>query len=162
MMKASAWESLIYAESEQEQADYQQMVHNGGYSAFHQLLEGIKHKLKFMQDAEIEQVIGWLDKGQRLFPEPGVFSPSWLHIWDELRQIVSIKSDIMARIPLTERAGEWQILIDNPLSIQEIVCHPALSFDEAAYLYSYFRPGLEKNEYIRLQKIISLITDVGD
>jgi hypothetical protein len=161
-MNYNAWERLVCADSEQEQAEYQQFIQDGGYSAFHQLLEGIKQKLKHIQDAELEQVRAWIDKANRLFPEPGLFSPSWLHIWKELKQITAIKSDIMQQIPLEARSGEWQIIIDNPLSIQEIVCHPALSFDEASYLYSYFRPGLEKNEYIRLQKIQCVITAVGD
>ncbi|NHN30584.1 hypothetical protein [Paenibacillus agricola] len=160
-MSHVAWEQLVCAVSEQKQADYQQFIQNGGYSAFHHLLEGIKQKLRHVQDSEIKQFGQWIDHAQQLFPEPGIFSPSWSRIWEELKQILAIKSGIMQQIPIEERSGEWQIIIDNPLSIQEIVCHPALSFDEAAYLYSYFRPGLEKNEYIRLQKVLSLMTDVG-
>jgi hypothetical protein len=161
-MSHVAWEQLVCAVSEQKQADYQQFVQNGGYSAFHHLLEGIKLKLRQVQDSEIEQVSNWIDQAHQLFPKPGIFSPSWLHIWDELKQILALKSGIMNQIPIEERGGEWQIIIDNPLSNHEIVCHPGLGFDDAAYLYSYFRPGLEKNEYIRLQKVISLITEVGD
>jgi hypothetical protein len=64
-------------------------------------------------------------------------------------------------VPPDQRGGEWQVILDNPHTIQEIVCHPGLTFDDAAYLFSYFRPGLERNEYIRLQKIQNMIVQVG-
>jgi hypothetical protein len=161
-MSHNAWEQLVRVESAKEQAEFQQFVQEGGYTAFHLLLEGFKQKLRQVRDDEIELVFHWIDKAQRLFPEPGVFSPSWIGIWNELKQIANIKLNIMQTIPSEQRSGEWQVIIDNPLTVHEIVCHPALSFDEASYIYSYFRPGLEKNEYIRLQKIQCLITDVGN
>lgn len=57
--------------------------------------------------------------------------------------------------------AEWQVLIDNPYSNQHIAVYPALSFQEAIYLYAYFRTSLEQNEYIRLQKIETVITNTG-
>ena len=51
--------------------------------------------------------------------------------------------------------------MDNPLVVQEVVCYPALTFGDAAYLYAYFRPQLEKSEYIRLQKIQTVIQEIG-
>ncbi|PZE21753.1 hypothetical protein [Paenibacillus xerothermodurans] len=160
-MVNNPWVRLAQAESEQELVELQNDVRAGGYSAFHLLLEGCKRSLKEMQDDEVEQLQRQLATARRLFPDPGAFSPSWLHIWTELEQMLAIKSRIMRTISKENRDGEWQVILDNPYTIHEVVCHPGLSFGEAAYLYSYFRPGLEKNEYLRLQKIQTMVTDVG-
>ncbi|MDF2963546.1 MAG: hypothetical protein K0S39_5281 [Paenibacillus sp.] len=160
-MKDNALEQLVRAQSEQDLTELQSSVHHGGYSAFHLLLEGFKQEIKGMKDVQVQQVRGWIETAKQLFPDPGVFSPSWLHIWKELEQIVSIKAQLMETVPVQERDGEWQVILDNPHTIQEVVCHPGLSFDDASYLYGYFRLGLEKNEYIRLQKIQNMFIDVG-
>jgi hypothetical protein len=154
-------EQFVQAASDRELAELQASVQNGGYSAFHQLLESIKRQIKEMQDEQVAQMNDWLTNLERLFPEPGLFSPSWLHIWKELKTMVSVKAQLLETVPPDQRGGEWQVILDNPHTIQEIVCHPGLTFDDAAYLFSYFRPGLERNEYIRLQKIQNMIVQVG-
>ncbi|MCR8631724.1 hypothetical protein [Paenibacillus radicis (ex Xue et al. 2023)] len=160
-MNEHALERLVQAKSEQELAELQVSIQNGGYSAFHQLLEGFKLQIKEMNETQVQNVLEWLQTAERLFPDPGLFSPSWLHIWKELSEMVSIKTQLMEAVPVEERNGEWQVILDNPHTIQEVVCHPSLTFDHAAYLFSYFRPGLEKNEYIRLQKIQNMFIEVG-
>jgi hypothetical protein len=160
-MYENLWARLAAAASEQELTELQTAIRNGGYSAFHQLLEGCRQHLRVIRDEELQKIRHLLDTAKRLFPDPGLFSPSWLHIWQELEQMVAIKSNLMKTVPLKEREGEWQVILDNPFTIEEIVCHPGLTFDEASYLFSYFRLGLEKNEYIRLQKIQNMMVDVG-
>ncbi|MCS7461978.1 hypothetical protein N0M98_17715 [Paenibacillus doosanensis] len=161
MIRNEKWELLENGVTADELSQWRETILEGGYSAFNKLLEGFKLQLKRMQDDEIEALFRWIECARRLFPEPGQFSPSWLTIWTELREMVVIKQQLMQTIPRAERDGEWQLILDNPFTIEEIVCHPGLTFDEASYLYSYFRPGLQKNEYIRLQKIQTLVTDVG-
>ncbi|MNR53601.1 hypothetical protein D3C85_1736400 [compost metagenome] len=89
------------------------------------------------------------------------FSPSWETIWPEIELTIAAKRNIYTNIPHADRAGEWQVIMDNPLVVQEVVCYPGLSFEDAAYLYAYFRPQLEKSEYIRLQKIQTVIQEIG-
>ncbi|OXM87751.1 hypothetical protein [Paenibacillus rigui] len=160
-MNSTAWNRLTQASSEAELKELQTSVHNGGYSAFHLLLEDFKQQLKTMQDEEVPHIVSCIQTARRLFPDPSQFSPSWRFIWEELEQIAAIKANIMQTIAPLDRNGEWQVILDNPYSVQGVVCHPGLTFHEAAYLYSYFRPGLERNEYIRLQKIQLAVTDVG-
>lgn len=160
-MSRNQWDHLADGITEEQLEQWQSSISDGGYSAFHMLLEGYKKRLKTMRDEEVPSFRSWLDKAARLFPEPGLFSPSWIHIWEELQQMTEIKQRILQAVPVRERDGEWQLILDNPLTIQEVVCHPGLTFDEAAYLYCYFRPGLQRNEYIRLQKIQHVLTDAG-
>lgn len=132
------------------------------YGKFRQLLEGLETRIKHYVDDEGElRVRQLLRKAQHDFPQPGQFSPSWTHIWQELDKRVMYKSKALAAFPPEGREGEWQIILDNPYTNQEIVCYPALSFLDAAYLYGWFRPTLQQNEYIRMQKIQTLLTDQG-
>lgn len=160
-MSRNQWDHLGNGITEEQLVQWQSSIQEGGYSAFHMLLEGFKARLKTMKDDEVHTLKSWLDKAAELFPEPGLFSPSWIYIWEELKQMTAIKQDILQTIPASVRDGEWQLILDNPHTIQEVVCHPGLTFDEAAYLYSYFRPGLQKNEYIRLQKIQNVLIHIG-
>jgi hypothetical protein len=102
-----------------------------------------------------------LDKAKRLFPTPVLFSPSWDKVWSELEQIITHKAKILQAVPPEERDGEWQIVMDNPATIQEVVCYPGLTFLDAVYLFAYFRPQMEKNEYLRLQKVQTLFLQLG-
>ena len=68
---------------------------------------------------------------------------------------------VYRKVPPGDREGEWQILMDNPYTNQEVVCYPGLTFDDAANLFAYFRPNLVKNEYLRMQKVSTAITEHG-
>ncbi|WP_282935266.1 hypothetical protein [Paenibacillus sp. RC67] len=160
-MNRNQWQQLENGISEEELASWKTSIDEGGYSAFHMLLEGFKNTLKKLQEYEKESIYAWITKAREMFPSPEQFSPSWSDIWDELQQMAEIKTKLLQTVSPEERDGEWQLILDNPHSIQEVVCHPGLTFDEASYLYSYFRPGLQKNEYIRLQKIQSMVMEVG-
>jgi len=160
-MSRNQWDHLGNGITEEQLVQWQDSIREGGYSAFHMLLEGFKARLKTMRDDEVPHVRSWLRKASELFPEPGHFSPSWIYVWDELKQMTAIKQHVLQTIPESERDGEWQLILDNPHTIQEVVCHPGLTFDEASYLYCYFRPGLQRNEYIRLQKIQNVLMDIG-
>ncbi|WP_051620417.1 hypothetical protein [Paenibacillus sp. UNC451MF] len=160
-MNRNHWQHLENGISEEELVLFKQSIDEGGYSAFHMLLEGFKHKLKQFQERDEKSTFSWIAKARQLFPNPEHFSPSWSNVWDEMQEIASIKTKLLRTISPEERDGEWQLILDNPHTIQEVVCHPGLTFDEASYLYSYFRPGLQKNEYIRLQKIKSMVMEVG-
>lgn len=160
-MNSTVWHRITSAATDEQLREVQASVQDGGYSAFHMLLEDFKQQLKTMQDHEVELVLASLQTARRLFPEPGCFSPSWIHIWEELEQMAEVKLKLMQAVPVHDRVGEWQVILDNPHTTQGVVCHPGLTFHEAAYLYSYFRPGLERNEYIRLQKIQTAVSDVG-
>ncbi|MBE1442024.1 hypothetical protein [Paenibacillus sp. OAS669] len=160
-MNRNQWQQLENGISEEELASWKASIDDGGYSAFHMLLEGFKNKLKQFQESDSDAVISWITTARELFPQPERFSPSWSQVWDELQQIAEVKIKLLQTVAPGEREGEWQLILDNPHTIQEVVCHTGLSFHEAAYLYSYFRPGLQKNEYIRLQKVQSMYTEIG-
>jgi hypothetical protein len=156
------FEQFEQAKSEQQLLTVVKEIHEGGYSSFRDFLEGFREKLKSFDDSDAEEVTALVEKAESLLPEPVSLSPSWENVWQELKETASYKIKALHTIPAQEREGEWQIVMDNPYTNQEIVCYPALSFLEAAYLYGYFRPTLKKNEYIRLQKIQNLLLDYGE
>ncbi|OCT16250.1 hypothetical protein A8709_02110 [Paenibacillus pectinilyticus] len=149
---------LTTAEAE---ALYQREVLAEGFAGFRRLLDSLTEAIKAARDTDMETVAHAVAKAKRLFPEPLEFSPSWENIWPELESTIAAKTHIFTNIPPGDRVGEWQVIMDNPLVVQEVVCYPALSFEDAAYLYAYFRPQLEKSEYIRLQKIQTVIQEIG-
>ncbi|WP_090822341.1 hypothetical protein [Paenibacillus sp. yr247] len=144
------------------EAAFQSDVLSEGYSAFRRLLDGITEAIKTAADADIAGIEHSIAKASRLFPEPVNFSPSWACIWSELEATVAAKKHVLSSISHSDRTGEWQVIMDNPQVVQEVVCYPGLDFHDAAYLYAYFRPQLEKSEYIRLQKIQTVIQEIGN
>lgn len=150
--------SLVSTEAE---AAYQHEVNAEGYAGFRRLLDGLTEAIKAGADRDIPGLEQALAKAGRLFPEPVQFSPSWACIWAELGATLAAKKRVLNSIAPDERTGEWQVIMDNPNVVQEVVCYPGLEFKDAAWLYAYFRPQLEKSEYIRLQKIQTVIQELG-
>ncbi|AEI41807.1 hypothetical protein [Paenibacillus mucilaginosus] len=132
-----------------------------GFTPFRLFLEGFRERLKTFGDGETERVRDLLDTAKGLFPEPRVFSPSWALVWDEFEGILTTKSAVLASIPQEKRDGEWQIILDNPFTNTDLVCYPGMTFMNAAYMYAYFRTDLKQNEYLRLQKVATLIITQG-
>lgn len=160
-MNIKPFELFAQADTAEQMKKLQYEAQIGGYAFFRRILEGLQHTIKTFTDDEIDMMVHMLAKAKRYFPEPGMISPSWQTIWEELDDIVHHKCLILEKIPQAERDGEWQIVMDNPYTNQEVVCYPNLSFIEAAYLYAYFRPKLTKNEYIQVQKIQHQLTEYG-
>jgi hypothetical protein len=152
---------LKEASSEGELQKLGDFIAKNGYPLLKQLLDALNDEIKRFTDGDAHELTEWIARAKRAVPEPGSISPFWDKIWGELESMVMHKRNALTKINPDQRAGEWQIIIDNPYSQQEVVCYPGLSFDKAAYLYGYFRSGLEKNEYIRLQKVVSLLIETG-
>ncbi|MDF2926869.1 MAG: hypothetical protein K0R57_5783 [Paenibacillaceae bacterium] len=144
-----------------EYAALRQEYKQGGYSMFSELLEGLRQLLLSSEEGTMAQVQDAVAKGRAIIPDPGSISPSWERVWDDYERCIEYKREALAAIAPEDREGEWQIVMDNPFTNDGIACYPALSFAEAAYLYAYFRKDLKKNEYLRLQKIINLLTTEG-
>ncbi|MFC4777745.1 hypothetical protein ACFO9Q_13185 [Paenibacillus sp. GCM10023252] len=131
----------------------------GGFSEVRRFLEDFRTFLRAYEDEGMEQAAGLLSLARQVLPDPGKISPSWKDIWQEFETIISVKNSTLRELEAgaVSRDGEWQVLLDNPYTHQDIVVYPALSFLEAVYLFAYFRHGLAPNEYIRLQKINNII-----
>ncbi|MCZ8521739.1 MULTISPECIES: hypothetical protein [Paenibacillus] len=134
----------------------------GGFTPFRLFLEGFRERLKSFGDEDTQGVRSLMETAKRLFPEPRSFSPSWAQVWDEFDGIVAYKSAVLNSIPEEGRDGEWQILLDNPFTNTDLVCYPGMAFMDAAYMYAYFRTDLKQNEFLRLQKVETLIVSQGD
>lgn len=160
-MNMKPFELFHHAQTIEQMRELQQLVQNGGYSFFRRILEGLQQQIKTFTDEESEQILQLLAKAKQYFPHPGKISPSWQTIWEELEEVIIYKINMLQRVPSSEREGDWQIVMDNPYTNQEIVCYPNLSFLEAAYLYGYFRPKLDNNEYIQIQKVHKQFTEYG-
>lgn len=148
MIKAlqdQTFEQFTSAGEEQDLIDFQKSLHEEGYYGFYRLIKGFELKLKSFADEEAEPVKQLIAKAKAYFPRPIEFSLSFQFIWRELEEIRAYKADILERIPQEDRSGEWQIIMDNPHTNQEVVCYPALTFAEAACLFGYSPPQLEKN-----------------
>lgn len=150
------------AASEQELKELQQEIKQQGYANFRQLLEDFDQRIRSFDDQQVDSMYQLLEKARKTFPTPQQFSPSWQHIWDVYEQRIRYKHKLLSTIPPAEREAQWQIIMDNPYTNQEVVCYPDLSFMEAAYLYCYFRPELVSNEYIQVQKVNSVFMEYGD
>lgn len=154
-------EKLAQASESDELKRLGQALTEGGYSFFHELLEGLKLKLMECDEKGLDDVRELIRKGRAAIPNPGAISPSWENVWDEQEQVVRFKEEALRSVPADSRDGEWQIVMDNPFTNEGITCYPGLSFVEAAYLYAYFRKDLKKTEYLRLQKIVNLLIVKG-
>jgi len=154
-------ELFVNAETDRDCELVRQRIEEGGYSGFNELLDHLKHQLKLCDETTMDGVQAALAKAKEMIPQPGKISPSWEYIWEEMERFLRYKQEVFSRVPHTEREGEWQIVMDNPFTNDNIVCYPGLSFTEGAYLYAYFRDRLRDNEYIRLQKVVHVIVTEG-
>jgi hypothetical protein len=149
------------ASTEEQCKTIQQQLQTGGFSLFREFVDEYLEFIKAYTDEGKEEIHVLLDKSKRFFPDPGSFSPAWQTLWEDYGMIVKYKNIAMETVPANEREGEWQVILDNPYINQQVVCYPGLDFLEACYLYGYFHPGLENNEYLRLQKIQTLLYNHG-
>lgn len=140
-------------DSEESELLFREEMNASGYFAFYTFAEQFREGLRQYGHDERELYARLLERNRRLFPEPSRFSPSFAELWDEFELILRGKNEALDAIPASESEGEWQVLLDNPYSTQQVVCYPSLSFLEAAYLYAYFQRELKPNELLRLQRI---------
>lgn len=141
--------------------ELEQAFRQGGYSAFNELLEGLREKLMTADEERMEELKALIAKGQAVVPDPGAISPSWERIWEDFSCYAAVKEEALQAVKPHDRDGEWQVVMDNPFTNDGIACYPGMSFVEAAYLYAYFRKDLKKAEYLRLQKVMTLILAEG-
>ncbi|WP_274650709.1 hypothetical protein [Paenibacillus humicola] len=132
-----------------------------GFAAVRRFLDDFRGYLREFDETECGQAAELLRLGRLVLPEPGRISPSWTYIWQEFDGIIRTKRYLFGSIPERGRVGEWQVLLDNPFSNQNIAVYPGLTFLEAAYMFAYFRTDLTNNEYIRLQKVDTVVTFTG-
>ncbi|UVI27635.1 hypothetical protein [Paenibacillus spongiae] len=132
-----------------------------GFTAVRRFLDEFRDYLRQFGDAECQQASERLQLARAMLPNPGEVSPSWVNIWKEYDSIIRTKRVVLGSIPVTAREGEWQVLLDNPHSNQNIAVYPGLTFMEAIYMFAYFRSDMMPSEYIRLQKIDTLLTFTG-
>ncbi|TLS50249.1 hypothetical protein FE782_21525 [Paenibacillus antri] len=144
------------------QEELRETVERIGYDAFRVLVDQLEKALKEVEEGGFDDYAARLAAGERLFPEPSRFSPTWQVVWAELGEKLRWKRYAYEAVSSADREGEWQIVMDNPFTNNEVVCYPTLSFIEAAYLFGYFKPTLEKNEYLRLQKVVNALQLTGE
>ncbi|MCF6093689.1 hypothetical protein L1765_06765 [Microaerobacter geothermalis] len=131
------------------------------YQTLNQWIQQIKDGLAQCDENGLSEIETALHGLKVKISNPGDISPSWQFIWQELEEILQYKKDVYAKIPEHQRSGTWQVLFDNPYSVEGVVCHTELSFSKAAYLYAKYRRGLQKTEYVKLQKVIDAIIHRG-
>jgi len=161
-MKHDPFKQFLEAETEQQTAELQETMNKAGYSLFYDFLDSFKKHIHLFRDEEAEQMKALVAKARKILPNPGAISPSWTYIWDKLDNMINYKVRVLLAVAPDDRNGDWQVLIDNPSTNREVACYPGLTFYDAAYVYAQFRPELEKNEYIRMQKIQTHITEFGE
>jgi hypothetical protein len=160
-MNSNIIEDLTTATEDSELERVKVTVEGGGYSSFSLLLDDFKMKLLQSEEHGLDQAATLIMKARMLFPNPSDYSPSWENIWEDLDQVITFKREVLANVQPEHRNGEWQVIIDNPMSIEGVICHLAGSFVKAAYLYAYFQKGLAKNECITLQKVWNIMNHNG-
>jgi len=152
---------LIGLEQAEALADYGRRLTEQGFTSVRRFLEEIREYLRGCMDETMDEATTVVQRAQIALPAPGSISPSWQNIWQEFEAIVRYKQEVLTRILPENRSGEWQVLLDNPYSHQHVAVYPGLTFQEAVYMYAYFRTDLEPNEYIRLQKVETVIYHTG-
>ncbi|MDP5274130.1 hypothetical protein [Chengkuizengella axinellae] len=164
-MKTAEKNIIDLFESAKTTSEYEQvkeLMKLKGYSGFSQFLYWMKEQLKSYDESNALSAKELLNKAITIFPNPKEFSPSWVNEWIQLEKIMEFKNEVLTQVPQEKRDGEWQVVMDNPYTNEAVVCYPALSFIEAAYLYGFFRLDLKNNEYIRMQKVEELIVFKGN
>lgn len=161
-MSENTFQTFVETEDLHELDQLQKRLLDGGYRSLYLFIREFRELLKSYEDEDAQKIELLIQKARKLLPDPGAISPSWQNVWEEFSQICQIKNKLFNQIPVHTRDGEWQVIMDNPFTNQDVVCYPGLTFLEAAYLYSYFRTSLNKHEIIRLQKIETLISEHGD
>jgi len=134
-----------------------------GYAFINQWLRNIEEELKEMDEEQFEETFELLIKGEEILSAPEKHSPLWKGLWEELKIIYHLKCSVFERLQGQARSGEWQVVIDNPLSIEGLTTHAFLSsFKVAAYYYAKYRKDLDKREWITLQRINTVILERGE
>jgi len=152
---------FIELKTEEEKNEFRKNITKIGYSAINQWLHSFNDMLKKMSENEFKQVESWLELGKEILPDLSSISPAWENKWKELFDLYQAKTEIYNQIPVEERAGNWQVLFDNPNTTDGIVCQPNIAFSEATYLYAKYQLGLKKAEVLQLQKVTISITRNG-
>jgi len=155
------FKQLMEQDSMKAAAELGEHLVGGGFTAVRRFLDDFRDYLRVFADEEGERAAKLLQYAKAALPEPGRVSPSWVYIWKEFENIIRTKRQLLQAIDPARREGEWQVLLDNPHSNQNIAVYPALTFGEAVYMFAYFHTELLNNEYLRLKKIDTLITFTG-
>lgn len=160
-MPMNAFKMFQEAESDEQLAELRSWFERIGYAEFRSFLYQFEDLIKSFSDGQDGAMQALVAKARKAMPDPGAISPSWERIWDKLDRMIANKVKALRAVPPEERDGEWQILIDNPYTNREVACYPGLTFAEAAFIYARFRDELDNNEYVRLQKIVTHLTEFG-
>ncbi|QHW34553.1 hypothetical protein GZH47_29670 [Paenibacillus rhizovicinus] len=147
--------------SDSDADHFGEALRSAGFTPMRRFLDEFRLYLRSYLEAESGAASELLKRAMKAVPEPGRISPSWTYVWREYEGIIRTKAQVFRDIPESEREGEWQVLLDNPFSNQNIAVYPNLTFIEAAYMFAYFRTDLTNSEYVRLQKIATLMTFSG-
>jgi hypothetical protein len=161
-LKQSPFEQFLNIKTEQQTIELQDRMNQAGYSLFYDFLDSFQKHIHQFRDEEAEHMKHLVAKARTILPNPGSISPAWTYIWDKLDHMITYKVRVLQAVAQDDRNGDWQVLIDNPSTNREVACYPGLTFYDAAYVYAQFRHELEKNEYIRMQKIQTHITEFGE
>jgi len=160
MSELTFYHYMRIKQQEDEQL-FREAMKAAGYFSFYTFVEDFRKGLIAYSEEDCSLYQSKLELARALFPEPERFSPSWSAIWDEFDLIFRCKNEVLSAIPRSRRDGEWQILLDNPYTHQQVVCYPNLPFLEAAYMYGYFQRELKPHEMLRLQKVVELLSTNG-
>ncbi|QYR19041.1 hypothetical protein KZ483_13755 [Paenibacillus sp. sptzw28] len=161
VMQNVHFQQLLELDNESSAASFGSQLREGGFTAVRRFLDDFRDYLRRFEDDDGERAAALLQFARTALPEPGRISPSWAYIWQEFDSIIRTKRHVFGSIGHTLRSGEWQVLLDNPYSNQNIAVYPGLTFIEAVYMFAYFRTDLTNNEYIRLQRIDTVMTFTG-
>ncbi|WP_373230956.1 hypothetical protein [Cohnella sp.] len=160
-MSELSFQHYMQISDPESEKTFKSAMEASGYFSFYKFVEDFRNGLKAYSDAQIVGYRLLLERARRLFPAPERFSPSWDTLWEEYDLIYAAKNEVLLQISAADRAGEWQIVIDNPYTHQPVVCYPNLKFLEAAYMYGYFQRDLKPHENLRLQKVTNLLLRHG-
>jgi hypothetical protein len=163
-LKASSkWvESLKDLSSNEELQRFGGEIKAAGFSGFYEIQDYIRDTFKRYDESSMNDFILFINQVKIAVPNPGEISPSWTKFWLEIDRMIEIKNGLFSQVTIDNRDGEWQVIIDNPFSHDNVACYPMLSFLEGTYLYAYFYLNLKKNEYVRLQKITNVVMTHGE
>ena len=76
---------FVQAERE-EYKELREEIRQGGYSAFNDILDGLRTELTAADENGMSSFRALLEKAREVAPEPGQFSPAWEVIWDDMDQ----------------------------------------------------------------------------
>ena len=76
------FEAFRKLSGEEELSAFRERMEREGFTGFRHFLDDFKEAIRSFEDDDSAAMAALVERGKRLFPKPGMFSPSWQNVWE--------------------------------------------------------------------------------